>query len=152
MANDKNNIWINLSDCKNFISILKKLTKYTNSSCFKTNNNGDLLVNKFRQILDSMIYVGMSDKNIEKMNFFIIQNNSQIGFQYKKIRKMFIDPQWGLYIPMPHFFYWNLSDNIIDYDYTEYNSENITILSGYNSIIIHKIGLFGLEYVKTNTI
>ncbi len=151
LVKDKNNIWINLSDCKNFTSILRRLTKYTNISCFKTNGCGDLLVNKFRQILDSMIYVGMSDKNIEKMNFFIIQNNSCTEYQHKKIRKMFIDPQWSLNIPMPHFFYWNLSENIIDYNNTEYDAEHVTIFSGYNPMIINNIGLFGIEYVKKQT-
>jgi hypothetical protein len=148
LVNDKNNIWINLSDCKNFISILRRLTKYTNISCFKTNSSGDLLVNKFRQILDSMIYVGMSDRNIEKMNFFIIQNNSQIKMQHKKIRKMFIDPQWSLNIPMPHFFYWNLSENIIDYDDIICDEEHVTLLSGYNPRVLNIIGLLGMERVK----
>lgn len=147
--NNTDNIWVNLSDCTDFTSMLRVLIPYTNKTCFKTNQNSDLLVSKVREIFDSMIYVGMSEDNIEKLNFFIVQNNGKMKMQHKIIRKMFIDPDWSLKIPMPHFLYWNLSDDIIEYDDIESGVDRVSILSGYNPFLLNRMIFLGLPAVKT---
>ncbi len=151
LVNDKDNMWINLSECKNFTSMLRMLIPYTNKTCFKSNCNGELLVLKVREIFDSIIYVGMSDTNIEKLNFFIIQNNGKMKMQHAKIRKMFIDPAWSLNIPMPHFLYWNLSEDIVEYEDIQWDIDRVTILSGYNPFLLNRMGFIGLSTVKNQT-
>lgn len=136
ISNDNENIWINLNDCQDFTSILRTLIQFTNKLCFRE-NTCDTLVTKIKTVIDSIIYTGMSDDNIQKIVFFIVQNTGKMKKQHTKIRDIFIDVEWGLNIPMPYFIYWNLSKYHVEYDDIDSSIGLTAILSGSSPLIIN---------------
>ena len=79
----------------------------------------------------------MSDDNIQKIVFFIVQNTGKMKKQHTKIRDIFIDVEWGLNIPMPYFIYWNLSKYHVEYDDIDSSIGLTAILSGSSPLIIN---------------
>ena len=146
IVNDNENMWINLKDCKDFTSILRTLMPYTNKLCFQYHDTG-CFIQKIRNIFDSIMYVGMSDDSIETMGFFIIQNDGKMKMQHEKIRKMFIDKEWGLNIPMPQFVYWNMSKKEVDYENVDYTTNRVCVMSGYSPFLINNMSCMGLSNV-----
>jgi len=137
MVTQNENVWINLENCIDFISMVQAI--YNNCQSF----DNLVLSNSINKIIESIQYSNMTNENIQEMIFVIFQSDTS---NHDNICKMFS------YIK-PHFVYWNLSESV--YEVIEYpcdiSTRGTTMISGNSPALINYLQFLGLASFRHST-
>ena len=137
MVTQNENVWINLENCIDFISMVQSI--YNNCQSF----DNLVLSNSMNKIIESIQHSNMTNENIQEMIFVIFQSNTS---NHDNICKMFNSYQ-------PHFVYWNLSDSVSDV--IEYPCDiftrGTTMISGNSPALINYLQFLGLASFRHST-
>ena len=137
MVTQNENVWINLENCIDFISMVQAI--YNNCQSF----DNLVLSNSMNKIIESIQHSNMTNENIQEMIFVIFQSDTS---NHSNICKMFNSYQ-------PHFVYWNLSESVsevIEYPCDIY-ARGTTMLSGNSPALINYLQFLGLASFRHST-
>ena len=137
MVTQNENVWINLENCIDFISMVQAI--YNNCQSF----DNLVLTNSMNKIIESIQHSNMTNENIQEMIFVIFQSNTS---NHDNICKMFNSYQ-------PHFVYWNLSESVsevIEYP-CDIFTRGTTMISGNSPALINYLQFLGLASFRHST-
>lgn len=131
--------WINLSNCENFISMIKVI-KNTSYELFQKGNDSNIQ-ECMQMILHTINNIKMSNFFIEKIVLVILQNNSYYNC-HENIIKLFHNYE------QPHFVYWNISNELTEYLPSGHNHPRITFFSGLNPSLVNFLSNMDIKIVR----
>jgi hypothetical protein len=135
--------WINLDDCVNFCSTIKKIIESA-----KGGTRSDIF-ESIELIIQSILITNMSPEQVEKMIFVILSDMNNINFleeTHQKIEKLFqeagLKSIYKRCFTVPHIIYWNLSNRFLEYLPCLHNTPRVSVLSGSSQSLINDFCYF----------
>lgn len=136
-------IWINLSHCSDFLSMITEI-KNIMDSLLQIDENLD---NKYYNIiLESIKNTNLSNECVEKMVLVILQNwenKKHIQYFHFNMKQIFME-----YETIPHIIYWNLSNKLIEDMPCNVSDSRTSLVSGSNIALINHFNFMLIPCVR----
>lgn len=136
--------WINLDDCPNFCSMIKKIIESS-----KGGTRSDIF-ESIELIIQSILITNMTPEQVGKMVFVVLSDMNNINFleeTHQKIEKLFQDAGMkSIYkrpFAVPYIVYWNLSNQFLEYPPCLHNTPRVSLLSGSSQSLINDFCFLG---------
>jgi len=142
--------WINLVECDDFFSMMKRIKPFTDTICSFVNENPASYMKSMKLILDSIVATNMSPENVKKLTIVLLQNK-MIQNQHCQIKRMFMHPNQYISYDVPYMIYWNLSTKNIEYLPGKIKNKEMAFVSGCSQSLIHDFCFVDIELVREMT-
>jgi len=136
--------WINLDDCLNLCSMIKKIIESS-----KGGTRSDIF-ESIELIIQSILITNMTPEQVGKMVFVVLSDMNHINFleeTHQKIEKLFqeagLKSIYKKSFTVPHIIYWNLSNQFLEYPPCLHNTPRVSLLSGSSQSLINDFCFLG---------
>jgi len=119
---DQRPVWVNLSECKNFFSMVETIDAETMS----TRNTHSNFLESIKLISDAFVATSTQNTDIRKMTFVGLSNIIYTNDIHSKFCEMFTSNK----IKCPRIIYWNLSQEFQSQLPSSLKERNVFLLSG----------------------